>query len=348
MYAPSRTLLRACFLGTSLLGLAADFTYALSVTIDRRQTEGSGSSTNGSTSRKAGLAWPNADSVDMKQFTATGKVTWYYTWSVWPVATGGGLQKTTNVDLEWVPMLWGNRTAGEFSSKIGDALKTAVGDGTGQVKAVLGMNEPEQPGQSNMTPEQGVEMWLQYMEPLRAMGLRLGSPAVSSGPNGKLWMQDFFKACNGRCSVDFIAMHWYGVNPDAFIAHLYDYYHTFNTTYPLWITEWACHNFVDSSSPCTSSNITDFLAKTQGFMDDTPWVERYSYFGAMKDLQGVNPVNALMDGKGVISSLGRQYIGASDGQPLDNGAGVTVSKGCLGSVLELWGFVCLFALLAGW
>ena len=29
---------------------------------------------------------------------------------------------------------------------------------------------------------------------------------------------------------------------------------------------------------------------TQSFMDATVWVERYAWFGAMKDMQGVNEV----------------------------------------------------------
>lgn len=29
---------------------------------------------------------------------------------------------------------------------------------------------------------------------------------------------------------------------------------------------------------------------TQEFMDNTDWVERYAWFGAFKDLQGVNEV----------------------------------------------------------
>lgn len=29
---------------------------------------------------------------------------------------------------------------------------------------------------------------------------------------------------------------------------------------------------------------------TQQFMDDTDWVERYAWFGAMEDMQGVNTV----------------------------------------------------------
>lgn len=63
-------------------------------------------------------------------------------------------------------------------------------------------------------------------------------------------------------------------------------------------------------------------------MDNTEWVERYAWFGAMENLQGVNQEsisicqdrcaslltnlqdNALMDSSGRINALGEQYIGA--------------------------------------
>lgn len=53
-------------------------------------------------------------------------------------------------------------------------------------------------------------MWIGNMEPLRERyGLRLGSPAVSSAPSGKVWLQDFFRLCNGRCNVDFVVLRAY-------------------------------------------------------------------------------------------------------------------------------------------
>ena len=68
---------------------------------------------------------------------------------------------------------------------------------------------------------------------------------------------------------------------------------------------------------------------TQEFMDHTYWLERYGWFGAMEDMQGVNEVclraggasnflltgrsqaDALMTSQGSINSLGKQYIGAT-------------------------------------
>jgi hypothetical protein len=56
-----------------------------------------------------------------------------------------------------------------------------------------------------MSPQDGAAMWKQHIQPLKGKGLRLGSPAPTSAPNGKTWIQDFIAACDG-CTVDFIAL----------------------------------------------------------------------------------------------------------------------------------------------
>lgn len=68
------------------------------------------------------------------------------------------------------------------------------------------MSRPEQAGQSNLTADAGAQMWKTYLEPLHAQNVRLGSPATSSGPSGKIWLQDFLTACAGACTVDFVAL----------------------------------------------------------------------------------------------------------------------------------------------
>ncbi|KAJ2935127.1 hypothetical protein H1R20_g1980, partial [Candolleomyces eurysporus] len=323
-------------LTATLVGAAVPFDYA---PLDRRQsptttsTLSVGSTVTDTTSStpsstatggpgKAGLAWANENSVDIRQFEVTGKVTWYYTWSPHALRNSGwGSSRNGNTKLEFVPMLWGNRSLTDDLSTIEDVIRS--NRTSGGVKAVLGFNEPEQPGQSNFSPSVGVQLWLDHLLPLASKypGLRLGTPAVSSGPQGKAWLQSFFQECAGRCNVDFVAMHWYGINPDAFIAHLWDYHYTFSNftaSKTLWVTEWACHNFV-SNEQCSQSDVNAFLNQTQNFMDETEWVERYAWFGAMRNLQGVNPENALMDSQGDINSLGRQYVDASPDQSLRSG-----------------------------
>jgi hypothetical protein len=215
-------------------------------------------------------------------------------------------------------MFWGETVVDQFPSTIAQTLASA----TRNITAILGMNEPDQGGQSNIPPQTGVQLWTTFMEPLRAKGLRLGSPALSSAPAGKTWLQDFFTACNGTCNVDFIALHWYGTDAQAFIAYLEDFHNTFQK--PLWVTEWACQNFVDVNAQCSPEGVVEFLNVTQSFMDATDYVERYSWYGAMENTGDVNPSNALMDTNGRINALGDQYIAAS--QPLANTSSPTASN----------------------
>ena len=49
-------------------------------------------------------------------------------------------------------------------------------------------------------------------------------------------------------------------------------------------------NFVKEDEQCSQQDVINFMNATQSFMDETEWVERYSWFGAMRELQGVNEV----------------------------------------------------------
>ncbi|PPQ63734.1 hypothetical protein CVT24_004243 [Panaeolus cyanescens] len=255
---------------------------------------------------KAGLAWPNGNSVDMTQFALSDKISWYYTWSAWPVKS--------QTELEFVPMLWGERSIEDFNSTIFQTLSQAQPP----VTAILGMNEPDQGGQSSMTPQEAAQMWQTFLQPLRAYAVRLGSPATSSAPAGKQWLQDFFTACGANCTVDFVATHWYGTDAQAFIDYVIDYNTTFGK--PIWITEWACQNFVNFSDQCSDEDVRVFMNTTQAFLDNAEFVERYSWFGAMKTMADVNADNALMDTNGRINALGHQYIN-------DNTTLVSVARG---------------------
>jgi hypothetical protein len=284
-------------------------------------------------SSKAGLAWPNGNSDNIGQYLTTGKVSWYYTWS--PDASA-------STNIEFVPMLWGSSSAGDFSSTINNTISTK------NVTAVLGMNEPDNSGQSNLSPAQGAAVWKEYLEPLKSQGILLGSPAPTSAPEGKTWLQNFLTACNGSCTVDFIALHWYDINATAFVAYLEDFHNTFQR--PIWVTEWACQNY-NGGSQCSSDDVVLFLNATQSYMDSSDFVERYSYFGAMENLQGVNTDNALMSSSGQITALGKQYIGEQGPQTSGSGSadGPYAPGGTSGSSRLKWsspsvifGFVAVF------
>lgn len=268
---------------------------------------------------KTGLAWGGGD-ADVSQFESP-KVSWYYTWG----PNNNWVKGASN--LEYVPMFWGPKNADSFSRFVNE--DTIVDQG---IKHVLGMNEPEQLGQSNLTAAEAVQWWRTYMEPLRQYGVSLGSPAMSSATRSKQWLIDFADACEvaGGCNYDFLALHWYGINATKFTTYLEDMHATFPDK-PIWLTEFACHNFQEGGEQCTYADTVRFMNTTQAWLDQQDYIHRYAWFGAMKD-PVINDVNALMDPSGTINDLGKQYIGvmAAPANPTQSSGGVVkVNQGYL-------------------
>lgn len=206
-------------------------------------------------------------------------------------------------------MLWGDNQVDSWESSINDTIRSQ------EVTHVLAFNEPEQSSQSNISPSDGASLWKSQLEPLKSQGILLGSPAPSSSPSGKQWLLQWLDACQGGCTVDFIAMHYYDINSTAFMEYLEDFHNTFQR--PIWVTEWACQvrmpspmntltlfvltfcllfllqNYNNPNEQCSSQDIVNFMNATQQFMDSTNWVERYAWFGVMENMQGVNEVRFL-------------------------------------------------------
>ncbi|KII95344.1 glycoside hydrolase family 128 protein, partial [Plicaturopsis crispa FD-325 SS-3] len=196
--------------------------------------------------------------------------------------------------LEGVPMLWGAR-------QIDDFKKTVV---KGYANWVLGMNEPNESGQSNMSPEDGAKMWQQYIQPLKNQGYKLISPATSSNPNGLTWVKNFMKACDG-CTFDAVAVHWYGVKAQDFIDYVNLWHTTFNKN--IWVTEFACQNF-DGGAQANEGQIFDFMKTALNFLEGASFVDQYFAFGIMHDMQNVNALNQLMAGNNKPTALGSLYL----------------------------------------
>lgn len=75
-------------------------------------------------------------------------------------------------------------------------------------KAILGFNEPDLAAQANCSAKDAAEVWKRVLQPLKRKGYRLGSPAVTNGPDGKKWLGDWWAACAGGCDPDFMTVHW--------------------------------------------------------------------------------------------------------------------------------------------
>jgi len=232
---------------------------------------------------KLGYAWDGKGTASLWN---AGKVSWYYNWDSFP---------QSGASKEYVPMMWGPTHASVFNSNVNKGLFNSSA-------YLLGFNEPDQSGQSNLTPAQGVTYWKQYMQPL-ASKFQLGAPAVSSAPAGKQWLTNFFAQCTG-CSVSFIPIHWYGSDPNAFTAYVADIYNTFKK--PIWVTEWACV-YYGSGPQCDQNSVYSFMGQTTSWLDQQSYVQRFSWFGAR--VSGIPDADALLTTAGTaLTGLGSQYV----------------------------------------
>ncbi|KAI0078714.1 hypothetical protein K474DRAFT_1582441, partial [Panus rudis PR-1116 ss-1] len=235
---------------------------------------------------KVGLGWPNGPDPSLKNFITknTGAL---YTW---------GPTCPDNSPLPCYHMLWGDKQTADFDK--------AVKGAPGKSNVILGFNEPNQAGQSDMTAQHGCELWKQHIQPKKAAGYTLVSPATTSAPSGMTWMKDFMKCCTG-CTIDAVAVHWYGLDADAFIKYLEQWHNAFNK--PILVTEYAVQDF-GGGKQATLDEINAFHKKVGPYMLKQSWVAKFFPFGFMHDMNNVNPKNQLMDAKGNPTPLGKMII----------------------------------------
>ncbi|KAF5370124.1 hypothetical protein D9758_001227 [Tetrapyrgos nigripes] len=226
----------------------------------------SSSSSGGNGGRgKPCLAWPNGDDVGD---------------SLFPNSRPPRPTPTHKLGFDFWPMLWGPRQIPDFQRLVVP----------GYANVVLDFNEPNVPKiiQYALDPQSAAGLWKQYIQPLTSKGYQLVSPAVSNfPPAGKEWMKDFFAACDG-CSFDAQAVHWYDISFESLKDFLQDYHDTFK--HRIWLTE-ISSAMIQATDVGT---IQKFMGQATSWMDSQPWVEHYCWFGAMHDMQNVNPANQLM------------------------------------------------------
>ncbi|NUV62121.1 glycosyl hydrolase [Streptomyces sp. CAI-85] len=195
---------------------------------------------------------------------ADSGASWYYNWtsSTGPVARPEG--------VEYVPMIWGP----------GSVTDAELGQAAREGTALLGFNEPDLPGQSDMTPEQALDLWPR----LEDTGLRLGAPAVAWGADlAGGWLDRFMQGARERgLRVDFIPLHWYGGDfGPAATDQLRGYLQAVHDRYgkPVWLTEYGLIDFSqDPPRYPGAREQTDFVTASTRMLEGLDFVERYAWF----------------------------------------------------------------------
>ena len=137
---------------------------------------------------------------------------------------------------------------------------------------VIYYNEPER---NHVTPEDAANMWFSHMIPLRQQtGKKLVGPGIANDDNGRRWL-DRFMSLIGNQRPDYLGLHVYETDGNRAIRYMQDMHQKYNL--PLYITEIASvhRSYID---------VLFFTSQLIYWMDNTPWIERYFFFGWMPHL----------------------------------------------------------------
>ncbi|KAG9093063.1 hypothetical protein FRC07_011539 [Ceratobasidium sp. 392] len=190
------------------------------------------------------------------------------------------------------------------SSPIGQLKTRAAQQGW---NTVFSLNEPDLNG---ISPATAANWYIQYINPLP---IKKAIPAVSSSQNagqGLDWTAKFIAACAGKCSYDYINIHWYGNNFAQFQSHVQNAHNKF-PNHKLVISEFALQK------PATRDQQLAFLKSAMNFLDNADYVVLYSVFGASspslisKNTGGgeVGTGSSLYNDNGSLSANGLAYRG---------------------------------------
>lgn len=166
---------------------------------------------------------------------------------------------------------------------------------------VLFFNEPER---ANISPEQARDIWYAQMLPLRRdKGKQLGSPAVASDDNGKIWLTQFMSLVASD-PPDYLCLHWY--SDDSASAQRYlEEMHNEYSQYPVMVTEIAC-------TDRDHEKVTKFTSEMCDWLDRQDWVFEYGFFVFQRTVPDdfVSPAAQLIRADGHFTTLGHRYLHA--------------------------------------
>ena len=212
---------------------------------------------------------------------------WYHNWGPMPGVAAG---------VEAVPMIWGRD------------VPTTVG---GNSMYLLGMNEPDMDGQSNLTPQEGAQIWRKIE--LAFPGKLLISPVPShEDPEWLVRFRDAYRAMYGRWPrLDGLALHCYIPEQGGCIALGQKYVGWARAwgANEIWVTEFA---YLPMWAQNAEAQAREFVA----WLEAEPLVKRYAPFTAY--IRGgdpnwphtdpaTNPSLFVASGSTQLTAMGRWY-----------------------------------------
>jgi len=220
-------------------------------------------------SSKKGLCIPPGKNFYCGDLTKFQRISWWYNWHTEPnhehtewchCPASNDTCGTAPSQPSFVPMIWGYHEDAPWHSDEQDI----VGE---EYPIVLGFNEPNHADQSNLSPQEAAQGWMEIQE-LYPDKL-LVSPAPAGGNTH--WFDEFFEVCEALgCRVDYLATHDYQGDVDKVMSGLENLYNRYGLK--IWLTEFA--------KCCTTdvSEVEEFARAIIPRLEAAPFVYRYSWF----------------------------------------------------------------------
>ncbi len=238
--------------------------------------------------RKKGIA-KTQNTYDWSYVVSVLKPFWNYSWGI-------TLSRFQPDGVEFVPMQW----CCEMSEERADILRAQYA--AGDIKYLLGYNEPDGAEQANMTVERAITLWRQ----LEATGIPLVSPSPIH-TDGE-WFEAFMeRALSEGLRIDYIGFHSYGgTNAQWLLDRLDALYEQYQI--PIWITEFAVADWnteTREGNRHSPEAVLEFMRTILPALDERDHIERYAWYTDFSSRQ-LWP-SALFDADLELTPLGEFY-----------------------------------------
>jgi hypothetical protein len=195
-------------------------------------------------------------------------------------------------------MFWGPAQQGSWNQRVTEMEQN-------RPSHLLGFNEPDISSQSNMSPQDAANLWMQQIHPWGQKGVQLVSPAIAFDLT---WMASFLSAIESQGGyVDAIALHWYGKPSD--ISQLESYVQQAHSQFgkPIWVTEMG----VTTASGANANDVLSFVQQITRTFEGYGYVDRFSYFGCFQQSQPIDGFasanNAFFYSQNSLTPLGQWW-----------------------------------------
>lgn len=211
-------------------------------------------------------------------------------------------------DIEFVPMIWGGNDADRVKEVVTNDILPEIKNGN--VKRVLGFNEPDSDVQSNMEVSTALDRWKE----LESSGVPLTSPSCANP--GSEWMTSFMTSVDKNCKrIDWVGVHWYGTDFNSFKSAMIKYHDLYDR--PILVTEFALADWTAkkvADNKISKAATLKFMKEALYWLETQSWITGYAWFSFdASDPVGTN--SALFTENGTLTTLGKFYASVRTNRP---------------------------------